>query len=67
VPLAAKVGLADGRVRIETTRELEDLHRLTTWALEHRHRLPGLTVQRMTLEDAYLHLTSGTNRTADDA
>jgi len=34
------------------------LHRLTGWALEHGVPLAGLTVERMTLEDVYLRLTS---------
>lgn len=55
LPLA--VG-ADGRsVELRTDRELEALHELTSWALEHEVQLTGLTVSRNTLEDVYLQLT----------
>ncbi len=46
------------RVTIETTDGVTVLHRLTGWALEHGVPLAGLTVERMTLEDVYLRLTS---------
>ena len=49
--------LRDGRVELRTEEELEVLHALSGWAIEHHHRLPGLTVARITLEDVYLQLT----------
>lgn len=44
-------------VELRTDRELEALHELTRWALDHEVRLIGLTVSRHTLEDVYLQLT----------
>ena len=49
--------LSDGLVEIQTEDELEVLHSLTGWALEHGLRLPGLSVAKVTLEDIYLQLT----------
>ena len=48
----------DDRVEIETADEMEVLHRLTGWALQHRHELHGFVVERLTLEDVYLRLTA---------
>jgi ABC-2 type transport system ATP-binding protein len=49
--------VSEGLVEIRTEDELEVLHSLTGWALEHGLRLPGLSVARVTLEDIYLQLT----------
>jgi ABC-2 type transport system ATP-binding protein len=48
---------SEGLVEIRTEDELEVLHSLTGWALEHGLRLPGLSVAKVTLEDIYLQLT----------
>jgi ABC-2 type transport system ATP-binding protein len=53
VPSAA----ADGEVEIRTEDELPVLHALTGWAIDRGIGLPGLSVQRITLEDVYLRLT----------
>jgi hypothetical protein len=37
--------------------EVRILHDLTGWALAGDHRLIGLSVSRVTLEDIYLNLT----------
>jgi len=47
----------DGRVCIETSDEVPVLHRLTEWSLNGNHPLPGLVVERLSLEDVYLQLT----------
>ncbi len=50
--------LPDGSVQVEVTadEELPVMHRLTGWALDAGVRLERLTVDRPTLEDAYLEL-----------
>ena len=50
---------ADGFVEISSSNVVEDLNRLTNWALEHDANLDGLEVTRPTLEDVYLSLTDG--------
>ena len=50
-------GLSDGIVEVRTVDEVRVLHDLTGWALAGDHRLVGLSVQRVTLEDIYLNLT----------
>jgi ABC-2 type transport system ATP-binding protein len=64
--LPAGVALADlpvpgtrreGSVVIETAQPTVDLHRLTSWAVQHDVALSGLTVDRPSLEDVYLRLT----------
>lgn len=47
-----------GAVVIETASPVEDLHRLTSWAIHHDVTLSALTVERPSLEDVYLQLTS---------
>ena len=54
VPSAAADG---GEVEIRTEDELPVLHALTGWAIGRGIGLPGLSVQRITLEDVYLRLT----------
>jgi ABC-2 type transport system ATP-binding protein len=55
IPVAAEI---DGdRVSIETDDEVAILNQLTSWAMRRSMKLPGLTVERMTLEDVYLRLT----------
>jgi ABC-2 type transport system ATP-binding protein len=49
---------ADGTFVIETTSPTEDLHQLTGWALRRSVTLSGLAVDRPSLEDVYLRLTS---------
>ena len=49
---------ADGVVVVETDAPTQALHRLTGWAVGRGQVLTGLTVQRPSLEDVYLRLTS---------
>jgi ABC-2 type transport system ATP-binding protein len=49
---------ADGVVVVETDTPTQALHRLTDWAITRGIALTGLTVQRPSLEDVYLELTS---------
>ena len=55
LPLPAQA--ADGAVIVETSNTTQALLELTQWAARHGVVLAGLTVDRPTLEDAYLHLT----------
>jgi ABC-2 type transport system ATP-binding protein len=58
----------NGRLVIEADEPTEVLHRLTGWALDHGTTLPGLTVDRPSLEDIYLSLTAaGQDAAATDA
>jgi ABC-2 type transport system ATP-binding protein len=57
LPIGAAVG-ENGRLIIEADEPTELLHRLTGWALDHGTTLPGLTVDRPSLEDIYLSLTA---------
>ena len=54
----------DGRVVVEADEPTELLHRLTGWALDHGTTLPGLTVDRPSLEDIYLGLTAAQDAAA---
>ena len=56
-PLAADRD-GHGSFLIETSDEVRVLHTLTSWALESGVELVGLTVDRPSLEDVYLELTS---------
>jgi len=56
--LPVPAGVHNGAVVIETARPAEELHRLTGWAIRHGVELSGLTVDRPSLEDVYLRLTS---------
>ncbi len=64
LPAGADVG-PDGWVTVRTDREVEVLAGLTTWAVREGEALPGLTVERRTLEDVYLELTG--SQPASDA
>jgi len=57
LPVPAAAG-EDGRLVIEADEPTELLHRLTGWAIDHNTTLPGLTVDRPSLEDIYLGLTA---------
>jgi ABC-2 type transport system ATP-binding protein len=57
LPVPATAG-EDGRLVVEADEPTELLYRLTGWAVEHRTTLPGLTVDRPSLEDIYLGLTA---------
>ncbi|HTN80792.1 MAG TPA: ABC transporter ATP-binding protein [Acidimicrobiales bacterium] len=57
LPLAAERD-GQGSFVIETSDEVRVLHTLTSWALDNRIDLVGLTVARPSLEDVYLDLTS---------
>jgi ABC-2 type transport system ATP-binding protein len=48
---------ADGRLVVETSTPTPVLQQLTAWALRHGTELAGLTVERPSLEEAYLQLT----------
>jgi len=48
-----------GLVTVQTAEPTVALHELTGWALRHGVVLDGLTVDRASLEDVYLRLTSG--------
>ena len=55
---AGAVIAVDGDAVVVTTeRPTAAAHTLTGWALEHGLELPGLTVERPSLEDVYLSLT----------
>jgi len=47
----------DGFTVITSADVLQDLHRLTGWAIDNRIALDGLEVTRPSLEDVYLSLT----------
>ena len=57
LPVQAAAG-ENGRLVVEADEPTELLHRLTGWALDHNTTLPGLTVDRPSLEDIYLSLTA---------
>jgi ABC-2 type transport system ATP-binding protein len=50
--------VANGMVVVETDAPTQALHRLTDWAIGRGQVLAGLTVERPSLEDVYLELTS---------
>jgi ABC-2 type transport system ATP-binding protein len=50
--------VVDGIAQISTTDEVRVLNDLTYWALTHDVQLEGLVVERPSLEDVYLRLTS---------
>lgn len=65
--LPFEVSRRDGTVvEIDTDDEVVVLSQLTTWALETRVRLTGLTVTRKSLEDVYLALTQQAMSSNDD-
>src|SRR5580698_2505253 len=67
LPVQAAAG-ENGRLVVEADEPTEVLHRLTGWALDHGTTLPGLTVDRPSLEDIYLSLTAaGQDAAATDA
>jgi ABC-2 type transport system ATP-binding protein len=57
LPLKAQV--SDGVATIETTTPTLAVNQLTSWALERGLELEALEVNRPSLEDVYLELTSG--------
>jgi len=65
LPVLAAAG-GNGRLVVEADEPTELLHRLTGWALDHGTTLPGLTVDRPSLEDIYLRLTAAQDATAAD-
>jgi ABC-2 type transport system ATP-binding protein len=56
LPARFGAGFENGRVVLETTDPTRTLNELTSWALEQRLTLDGLTVAQTTLEDVYLSL-----------
>ncbi len=63
--LPADAVRSDGLVAIDTAEPTETLHQLTGWALRHGMVLDRLTVDRPSLEDVYLRLTSNYAPTQD--
>lgn len=47
----------DGLILVEVDEPTQALHQLTGWALHRNLTLPGLVVDRPSLEDVYLQLT----------
>ena len=56
LPLTAE--FADGRFVVQTNSPTQALHELTAWAMQRGTVLAGLTVDRPSLEDVYLRLTT---------
>jgi ABC-2 type transport system ATP-binding protein len=56
LPLTAE--FADGRFVMQTASPTQALHELTAWAMQRGTVLAGLTVDRPSLEDVYLRLTT---------
>jgi ABC-2 type transport system ATP-binding protein len=56
LPLPATA--SNGVIAVETASPTQALHVLTGWAVSQGLELPGLTVERPSLEDVYLRLTS---------
>jgi ABC-2 type transport system ATP-binding protein len=48
----------NGGFVVETSKPTDALHRLTTWAVQRGIELDGLAVDRPSLEDVYLKLTT---------
>jgi ABC-2 type transport system ATP-binding protein len=67
LPVAGARPVEDGLAEIHTEDEVRVLHDLTGWALDGGHRLLGLSVQRVSLEDVYLGLTRGAGAGAGTA
>jgi ABC-2 type transport system ATP-binding protein len=63
-PLTADASLP-ARVAVESANPTADLHRLTGWALDRGVVLAGLAVDRPSLEDVYLKLTSNGSAPAE--
>jgi ABC-2 type transport system ATP-binding protein len=55
---SAEQATKSGAIELTTTDEIDVLHRLTGWAIDHQVALQGLTVARLTLEEVYLRLTA---------
>ena len=56
------IELVGGVLRLPTDDVVADLHRLTSWAIDAGADLPGLTVERPSLEDTYLSLLGEDDR-----
>jgi ABC-2 type transport system ATP-binding protein len=65
LPVPAAAG-ENGRLVVEADEPTELLHRLTGWAVDNGTTLPGLTVDRPSLEDIYLRLTAGQDAAAPE-
>jgi ABC-2 type transport system ATP-binding protein len=58
LPAAVKPSAGGGGlIEIETEEPTHILHKLTSWAIENKLELEGLTVSRASLEETYLRLT----------
>ncbi|MFJ9867673.1 ABC transporter ATP-binding protein [Streptomyces sp. NPDC101165] len=66
LPVPATPG-QDGLVSVESPEPTETLYRLTDWALRRDTVLAGLTVDRPSLEEVYLHLTDQNNGAPEHA
>jgi ABC-2 type transport system ATP-binding protein len=64
--LPVPVSISGDLVTIETDDEVRVLNELTGWALRRQVDLPGLVVERMSLEDVYLRLTGGADGAGAD-
>ncbi len=62
--LPIPVNVVDGTARFETENATRDLHRLTSWAVDHHLALDGLDVRKPSLEDVYLRLTADSEEEA---
>ena len=56
--MTARPGAGDGLVRVDAAEPTAVLHQLTGWALGRSTVLRQLTVERPSLEDIYLRLTT---------
>jgi ABC-2 type transport system ATP-binding protein len=57
--------VGDTDYELSTNTPVQDLHRLTGWAVDAGVELDRLTVARPSLEDAYLELTGETAERGD--
>jgi ABC-2 type transport system ATP-binding protein len=64
VPRLGEMAQVDGVVELRTARPVEDLNRLTGWALANGVELRGLTLTQRALEEAYLELVEGAQDTS---
>jgi len=56
-PLPFSAAVENGMVVIESKEPIQDLHRLTTWAIDNAIAIRDIEVTRPSLEDVYLSLT----------
>ncbi|HEX6286460.1 MAG TPA: ABC transporter ATP-binding protein, partial [Acidimicrobiia bacterium] len=56
-PLPIGAAVENGMVVIDSEEPIQDLHRLTTWAIDNAIAIGDIEVSRPSLEDVYLSLT----------